>query len=163
MRFKLLFVALLFCNIVYGQDVYTYKGLAITAAYNNVPLQCDSDVFIYMDSLVRISINMYERSVSDISVKNLSNKPIFIKWKRVSAYNQDTDFFSCANTYFIDSKTTDEDKLYKDEIKSYILNNCIDQMFSKRKKNQRGGVHVAVVVDDRLIDYRFQLSANPIK
>ena len=48
------------------------------------------------------------------------------------------------------------------ERRTYILNNWTDEMFSKKKKNQRGNAHVAIVADDKLIDYYFDLIANPI-
>lgn len=164
MRIKFLIFALFFVNLAFCQGTYKYKNLSITATCDKGPVTCDSDLFVFKDSLVQIGIQVNERTVCAIIVANRYNKPIAVKWKRVGASNSDRDFYSRVSSSFVDmGSESGEDKLYKGERRTYILNNWMDEMFSKKKKNQRGNVHVSIVVDDKLIDYYFDLIANPIE
>lgn len=164
MRLKFLIPLLLLANAAFGQGVYRYKNLAITATCDKGSVTCDSDLFVFKDSLVQIGIQVNERTVCAIIVTNEYNKPIAVKWKRIGASNSDRDFYSFACSSFVDmGSESGEDKLYNGERRTYILNNWTDEMFSKKKKNQRGNAHVAIVADDKLIDYYFDLMANPIE
>lgn len=164
MRAKIIFILLLFANTIFGQGVYKYKDLQIEAKCDKGEVVCDSDLFTFKDSLVQIGIQVYKRSVCCIVITNEYKKPILVKWRRMGAGNPDNGFSSSVAVAMIDADISDGgDKLYIGERKSYVLSNWTDDMFSKRKKNQKGSVHVAIVVDDKLVDYYFDLIANPIK
>lgn len=152
-----------FCQ---AQNAYIYKNLAVTATCDkgDVTVEPNKGVFLFQDSIVGISIQMYERNVCDVSINNASKSPILVKWKRISASNDNSDFLANVDTRFLDVDIrNDEDKLYKGEARLYLINSFGDDMFSKKKKNQKGYVYVAVVSNDELREYHFTLTANPIK
>lgn len=166
MKYKLLLLFMLVTVVCQGQGSYKYKNIEVTATckQGSVTIEPDSDTFIFKDSLVNIGVQMHERSVCNVFVKNLYHAPIIVKWKRLVVMNDEGNFFTKVNTYFMDADLrTGEDKLYKGETQSYILTNWSDDMFSKRKKNQKGHVGVSIVVNDELRNYVFDLTANPIQ
>lgn len=180
MRYKLLFLLLMYVSFCQAQDVYKYENLTVTAKSYNKSSSLrwkDNNILELKDSCVEIRVWMNERSVSLITIRNLSSQPMIARWKQFSASNM-SYLFSMAKqdpkkykkffnnyynvkvdpTSFVSDRRSGEETIYIDGIRNYRFQWSENDMFPEKLDIIEGTVYLELVINGREKSYIIKLN-----
>lgn len=174
---------MLVAGVCWGQDVYKYDNLTVTAKSYGGEVKWNGYNFELKDSCVDIEVEMFRRYVSMVTIRNLTSQPMIARWKQFSASNmtylldlirQDPKKYRKYNyryynvevdpTSFVSDKQSGEETIYVNGTRHYSFQWCEYDMFPEKLEKTEGEIYLPLVINGREVMYSITLTGiNSVK